>query len=212
MPPATTTKPDNPLDRRIAIMTWYERGMFLGAKSAEEIKDALGGTPRSVTVALRELGFTVAERRKTRRVPTGQGRKTRLVNIPRKWAPPSNLNWPAKARLERQIRLAGASPRAVKNAFRHTAAVSESEMEQALGLLVKDGTPASAPGALKKAVAAIKAEQEAEIAEERRQREYGRDPDLAEALRESPDMPRKALLTRAAGMVRAATRKGTLYR
>ena len=47
-------------------------------------------------------------------------------------------------------------------------------------------------------------------AEMQMQREAELDPELAEVLRESPDMPRKALLNRTAGILRAATRKGRL--
>ena len=98
------------LYRRVAIMDAYENGTVKGNQSAVDLVDMIGGTPRSVSVALKELGFTIAERSNIRRVRTGEGRKTRLVRIPRKWAPPSNLDWPAKARLERQIVKEGIQP------------------------------------------------------------------------------------------------------
>ena len=165
MPPATTAKPDNPLDRRIAIMNYYDRGAFIGAKSAEEIRNELGGTSRSVSIALRELGFSIAERRKSRRVPTGQGRKTKQVVIPRKWAPPADLDWPARARLERQIRAAGASVYATKAAF-GSATPPLPVVEQAIGQLVGDEIPINARGALRKAINSIISEREDLVAEE----------------------------------------------
>ena len=215
---APTAKPDNPLDRRIAIMNHYESGIFVGRKSAEEIRWEVGGTVTSISLALKELGFTIAEPRKTRRVPTGQGRKTLRVHTPRKYAPPENLDWPAKARLERQIRAQGASVRVTQNAFLHSAKVTESEMQQALGLLVHDGVSAGARGALKKAVSAVKADQEAKIGEERRQLElererledenkHGRDAYWAKSLGESPDTARIVLYARGEGLIRALARR-----
>ena len=211
---APTPKPDNPLDRRIAIMNHYESGIFVGQKSAEEIRWEVGGTVASISVALTALGFKTAERRKTRRIPTGQGRKTRVVTTPRKYAPPDNLDWPVKARLERQIRAQGASVRVTKNAFMHSAKVTESEMQQALGLLVAESQSAGARGALKKAVSTVKADQEAKIGEERRQLElererladenkYGRDAYWAKSLGESPDTARIVLYARGEGIIRA---------
>lgn len=201
-------KPDNPLDRRIAIMIYYEKGYFIGSKSAEEIRDELGGNINSISRALKELGFTIAEKRKEKRVKTGQGRKSRKVVTHRKWAPPPGLAWPVLSQLQRQIRMQGASPQAVKRAFTN-ADVPASVMEQALGQLVLEGKTAGTKGALKKSVSAVIAEQAAQKEETQRLEEYGRDPYWAEVLRESPDLPRKALRTRTDGLIRAATRKGS---
>ena len=66
-------KPDNPLDRRIAIMDLFDTGEY-GPCTAQEMVDLVGGTPRGMAAALNDLGFTIAKRESTKRVPTGKGR------------------------------------------------------------------------------------------------------------------------------------------
>lgn len=84
----------------------------------------------------------------------------------------------------------------------HSADVPMGVFDQALGILVKEGIPVNRRGALKKAINTVLAE---------REEHYNRNvisvKELAEVLRESPDMPKQALLNRAAGLLRAATRK-----
>lgn len=210
MPPPNLTRPDNPLDRRIAIMHHYEQGLFVGAKTAEDIRTELGGTARSISNALSSLGFTTAERSKVKRVKTGQGRRTRLVRTPARYAPPANLDWPAQARLERQIRQAGASVYATQKAFQ-SANVPPAVMEKALGRLIYDATPVNARGAIKKAVNLELAAQDAQLAAERKQQAdenaYGLDAYWAEALGEKPDTARTVLYGRTTGIIRALARR-----
>lgn len=58
-----TNKPDNPTDRKIAIMDLYDSGLFLGPCSVEEMQKRIGCTSQGVTRSLRDLGFTIATRR-----------------------------------------------------------------------------------------------------------------------------------------------------
>ena len=81
-----TPKPDNPLDRRMAIMALFDSGEMHGPCTVEDVKTHVGGTTMGVTWALRTLGFTIARRESTRREPTGNGRRTKKVKIPREWA------------------------------------------------------------------------------------------------------------------------------
>lgn len=204
-------KPANPLDRQIAIMNYYERGYFIGPKSAEEIRDELGGTTRGVTANLKALGFTIVAKRRMTRERTGEGRKTRIIHHPRRWGPPTDLAWPLLNQLQRQLRAQGCSPQAVKRAF-NNAVIPPSIMEQALGQLVAEGKPANGRGAIKKAVSAVIAERETLVVAKQRQEDFDQyvapDPYWAESLRESPDASRRALYARTEGLIRAATRKG----
>ena len=193
-----TPKPKTPLDRRIAIMDMYDAGAFIGPKSAEDLVGELGGTVRGMGVALRELGFRIARRETKRRVRTGQGRRTQVVRTPRTWAPPDE--WTDKAVKQRQLRRQGASPAFCKAIFQ-SAPVPLGVLDESMSLLAVDGIPVTRPGALKKAIAQVTAEREAR---------YSRDiittNELAEVLREAPDLPKQFYLNRAAGLLRAATR------
>ena len=107
-------KPDNPLDRWIAIMDLFDSGELSGLYTVAEIIERVGGTTQGVTRALRDMGFTIAMRESTRREPTGHGRRTRKVKIPRQWARPTQ--WPELLELQRRLRKMGMSVSAVKDA------------------------------------------------------------------------------------------------
>ena len=166
MPLLTAAAPDNAIDRRIAIMDAYDAGDFIGAYTADAIAQRIGGNARSISAALKALGFRVSDERRSRWVPVKRGGDTRVTTSARKWRRP--YKWPPQAELERKFRREGKS---LKDVQRYAKiAELQTEMQRARG--------------------------------------YERDPELAEALRESPDMPRKALLIRTTGLLRAATRKG----
>ena len=166
MPPLNGAAPDNALDRRIAIMDAFDAGRFIGAYTAEDIARTIGGNARSISAALKALGFHVSDERRSRWVSVKRGGDTRVTTTARKWRRP--YKWPPQAELERKFRREG---KTLKDIQRY-AKIAELQTEM------------------------------------QRARDYERDPELAEALRESTDMPRKALLIRTTGLVRAATRKG----
>ena len=194
----TTTKPDNPLDRRIAIMELFDSGEMHGSCTVEDIKDHVGGTTMGVTWAVRDLGFTIARRESTRREPTGKGRRTKKVKVPREWARPSE--WPPLYELHRRLRKMGMSASATKLANR--AVIPERYVEQAISevFLSNPGTPEAIKrrGVYKKALNKVVKNGMLDTVSVR---------ELAKALGESPDSVPGALLNRVEGLVRVATRQ-----
>ena len=106
--------PDNPIDRRIAIMDLFDDGGWTGSVTVQQLAERLGSRPLSINRALRQLEFTISRRESVRRVRTGQGKRTKREKVPREWARPSR--WPALYELQRRLRGMGMSVSAVKNA------------------------------------------------------------------------------------------------
>ena len=193
-------RPDNPLDRRIAIMELYDSGEFYGPCTAEEMARFVGGTLRGVAVALKDLGFTTARKASAKRVPTGEGRKTRLERIPRQYARPGL--WPEKWLLRRDLRVLGMSVSAVNRA--NLTKVEDRYVEAALNKIVADN-PSGVKDILK-----TKGVYRNELNKVVRASVLDTVPkrDLAKALGESPDNTTSAgLLGRANGLMRVATKQ-----
>ena len=191
--------PDNPIDRRIAIMDLFDSGEWSGSVTAQEIADRLGSRPQSVNRALRQLEFTIARRESTRRERTGQGRRTKVVKIPREWARPSR--WPVLYELQRRLRRMGMSVSSVKNA--NVSTVPERYVERAIGevFLANPGVPDAIKrrGVYKKTL--TKVVQDAML-------DTVPVHELAAKLGEDPStMTPAGLLNRAEGYMRVATRQ-----
>ena len=193
-----TAKPDNPLDRRIAIMDAFDDGTLTGAQTAQGIADIFGGTARGIAAAFKDLGFAVTRRESTRRVPTGNGKRTKKVKIPREYAKPAA--WPDAWELRRRLRRMGMSASRVKDANKTT--VPDRYVESAIGeVLLRNPAPdaINRRGAYKKALRQVVADGMLDTVSVR---------ELAEALRENPDiMTPAALINRASGYMRAATKQ-----
>ena len=125
----TIAKPDNPLDRRIAIMELFDNAEVYGAVTVAGIAERVGGTPQGVMRALNDLGFDKSRRASKRRVKTGEGRKSKLVKIPAEWSRPSA--WPQLYELHRRLRKMGMSASSAKRA--NVAVVPERYLEMAIG-------------------------------------------------------------------------------
>ena len=188
-----SNKPDNPMDRRIAIMELFDSGRFFGTCSVDEMVKRVGSNSPSITRAFTALGFTIARRRSSRRV------KTKIINIPRQYKRPDE--WPIMFVKQRQLRKDGASVGFAKTIF-HSADVPLEIFDQAVGMLIADGIPITRRGALKRAI---------NDAMKKRDENYKRNfipaADLAAKLRESPDMPAEALKN-ISGMYRKAAVRG----
>jgi hypothetical protein len=122
------TKPDNPLDRRIAIMDLFDSGEFTGPCTAVEMVERVGGTVQGATRALRDLEFTIVRRESVRREKIGIGRRTKAVKIPRQYGRP--LVWPEAFELRRRLRKMGMSAGAAKQA--NVTIVPERFIEQSI--------------------------------------------------------------------------------
>ena len=194
-----SNKPDNAMDRRIAIMDLFDSGKVFGPCSVEDLVKRVGGTSRGVTGALRALGFEIARRASTRRVPTGKGRRKKKLKIPRQWQRPDE--WPVMLVKQRQLRKDGASVGFARSIF-HSAEVPLDMFDQAMGILIAEGIPITRRGALKKAINDAMRKRD-----ENFQRNYVPASDLAETLRESPDTPAEALKN-ISGMYRKAAIRG----
>ena len=195
-----STRPDNPLDRRLAIMELYDTGEFSGVCTAEEMAKFVGGTIRGVAAALKDLGFTTARKPSTRRVPTGEGKKTGKEGIPRQYARPGL--WPERWLLRRDLRVLGMSVSAVSRA--NLTKVPDRYVEAALNKIVADN-PGDVLGILK-----TKGVYRNELNKVVRASVLDTVPkrDLAKALGESPDNTTSAgLLGRANGLMRVATKQ-----
>ena len=191
-------KPDNPLDRRIAIMDLFDSGELSGPYTVAEIIERVGGTNQGVTRALRDMGFTIAKRESARRVPTGHGRRTRLVRIPRQWARPAQ--WPELFELQRRLRKMGMSVGAVKDA--NKAVIPERYVEQAIGEVFLNNPGVldaiKRRGVYKKALKKVVKDGMLNTVPV---------PELADALGESRDSVPAYLINRAEGFKRVATRQ-----
>ena len=191
-------KPENPTDRRIAIMDLYDSGMFLGPCSVDEMQKRVGGTSQGVTRALRDMGFTIASRRSTRTEMSPKGRK-RQVKIPRRWERPKE--WPLLIQKQRHLRKQGTSVGFTKSIFQ-SAAVPMEIFEEALTQLTLNGISVTRRGALRKAINSVMAKRD-----ERYARDVITTEELAEVLREAPNMPKEALLNMARNYLRRAVRE-----
>ncbi len=194
----TTPKPDNPIDRRIAIMDAFDAGTLAGAQTAQAVAEIFGGTPRGIVAAFKDLGFTVARRASTRRVPTGNGKRKKTIQIPREYAKPAA--WPDAWELRRRLRRMGMSASRVKDANKTT--VPDRYVESAIGeVLLSNPAPdaINRRGAYKKALRQVVADGTLDTVSVR---------ELAEALGENPDiMTPAALINRARGYMRGATKQ-----
>lgn len=195
----TNDRPNNPIDRRIAIMDLFDSGEWSGTATVQQLADRLGSKPQSIQYALRQLAFTIARRESTRREPTGHGRRTRKVKIPREWARPSQ--WPELYELQRRLRRMGMSASSVKNC--NVSTVPARYVDQAIGevFLAHPGEPDAVKkrGVYKKAL--TKVVQDAML-------DTVPVNELAAKLGEDPaTMTRAGLLNRAEGYMRVATRQ-----
>ena len=181
-------KPDNPTDRRIAIMDLYDSGLFVGICSVEDMVQRFGGTSQGVTRALRALGFTIANRRSKRTELTPKGRKKKVM-MPRKWARPTE--WPDLVSKQRHLRKQGVSVGFAKRIF-NSAAVPMDMFEEALTKLTEEGISVTRRGALKKAIDEVIAERDG-----RYTRNFITAAELSNILREAPETPARALLNMA---------------
>ena len=191
-------KPDNPTDRRIAVMDLYDSGRFYGPCTVEDMRSRVGGTSQGVTRALRTLQFTIARRRSIRTVQTPKGRKKKVM-VPRAWERPKE--WPLLLLKQRFLRKQGASVGFVHRIF-NSAAVPMDMFEEALERLDREQISITRRGALKKAIDIAIAERD-----ERYTMNIVPAEDLAEELREAPDMPAPALANMA-GMYRRQAIRG----
>ncbi len=194
-----TSKPDNPLDRRIAIMDLYDSGECHGPCTAQEMAERVGGTVRGVTAAFRDLAFVIARRESRRRIPTGKGNRTRAEKVPRQWGCPNQ--WPASWELRRRLRRMGMSAAAVRQA--NVTVVPDRYIETAIGevLLKNDSSPDAIKrrGVYKKALRQAVSEGMLDVVSV---------SELAAALGEDPKvMTPAALLNRVGGLLRVATRQ-----
>ena len=190
-------KPDNPLDRRIAIMELYDSGGFVGQCTGQDIAELLGGTLRGVTAALKDLGFTISRRESTKRVPIGIGRRTKAVRVPREYARPSS--WPESYQLRRRLRKMGMPASSAKQA--NVTVVPDRYIEQAIGeVLLNNPTDGiKRRGVYKKALKKVVRDGTLDTVSVR---------ELAAAIGEDPATTTPAgLLGRAEGLMRVATRQ-----
>jgi hypothetical protein len=160
--------------------------------------ERVGGTFQGVTRALRDLEFTIAKRESKRRIPTGQGRRTKKVKIPRQYARPAE--WPQLYELHRRMRKMGMSASATKRA--NVAVVPERYIEMAIGEVFL-GNPGITDaikrrGVYKKALNKVVRDGMLDVVSVR---------ELAKALGETPDAVPASLLNRAEGFMRVATRQ-----
>ena len=192
-------KPDNPLDRRIAIMELYDSDGFVGPCTAVDMVEHVGGTTRGVASALADLGFTIAKRESKRRVPTGNGRRTKLERVPRQYARPTK--WPDSYELRRRLRKMGMSASSARQS--NVTVVPDRYIEQAIGEVLLNNPGAKDAikrrGVYKKALRKMVADGMLDVVSVR---------ELAKAIGEDPAvMTPAALLGRAEGLKRVATRQ-----
>jgi hypothetical protein len=184
-------------DRRVAIADLYDAGGWYGSCTSEEMRERVGGSARSIGIALKSLGFTQIGKQKVRRKGKGS-RNGGQQAIPVRWEPPAE--WSPLFVLQRRLRKMGFSVAAVQRIL-HSADVPVDILNGAIGNLLANDIPVTKRGALKVAIN--------EAIEEERERYLRRSipaADVARALRESPYMPTAALLNRIEGLLRAATR------
>ena len=195
----SSAKPDNPLDRRITIMDLFDAGEWVGPCTAQELVDLVGGTVRGVASALNDLGFTIAKRESTKRIPSGLGRRTKKVKVPRKYARPTK--WPESYELRRRLRKMGMSASSARQS--NVTVVPDRYIEQAIGDVFLNNPGATDAikrrGVYKKALRKVVADGMLDVVSVR---------ELASALGENPAvMTPAALLGRAEGLKRVATRQ-----
>ena len=143
-------RPENPMDRRIAIMELFDTGRLSDTCTVQEIVRIIGGNSQATTPALRTLKFTIARRESTRREPTGHGRRTRKVKIPRQWAPPVE-GWDSRFKREKQLREYGMSPDAIRRAEDYAAHLTD-VLSEAVDDLLAAEVPVASKGRLKRQI------------------------------------------------------------
>ena len=193
-----STKPDNPLDRRIAIMDLFDAGEWVGSCAAQDLVDLVGGTVRGVASALNDLGFTIAKRESTKRVP-GKGPRKKTVRVPRQYARPTK--WPDSYELRKRLRKMGMSASSARQS--NVTVVPDRCIEQAIGEVFLNNPEAKDAikrrGVYKKALRKVVADGMLDVVSVRA---------LAKAIGEDPAvMTPAALLGRAEGLKRVATRQ-----
>ena len=181
----------NAIPTYIAIMDAYDNGDLSGPQSGQAIAEAVGkNAVIHVSRGLLDLGFE-----KSFSPEGGYG-----VYHPPKRPRSRGYQWPMRCVLMRRMIKRGDT---YPSAYKTLLTFGEYATRLALDNLDKNGLheESTYPIALMKSneinsLNAKKAEEVITLAE------------LAEALRESPNMPKEGLLNRARGLVKAATRKG----
>ena len=190
-------KPDNPLDRRIAIMDLFDSGEWVGTCTAQDMAQLVGGTSRGIAAAFKDLGFTIARRESSRRVP-GKGNRKKTERVPRQYGKPGR--WPEAYELRRRLRRMGMSAGAAKEA--NVVRVPERYVEQAIGEVLlnnQDKDAIKRRGVYKKSLRKVVNDSMLEVVSVR---------ELAIRLGEDPVTSTPAgLLGRAEGFKRVATRQ-----
>ena len=190
-------KPDNPLDRRIAIMDMFDSEGWHGSCTAIDMAEMVGGTARGMSAAFRDLGFTITRPERLKRVPTGNGMKTKVERVLSQYTRPTL--WPEFYELRRRLRRMGMSAGSAKHS--NVTVVPDRYIEQAIGevLLNNTGDAIKHRGVYKKALRKVVDDGTLDVVSVR---------ELATALGEdSAVMTPAGLLGRAEGLMKVATRQ-----
>lgn len=170
------------MDRRIAVMTLFDTGRLSGTCTVQELTQIIGGNTQSMTRAVRSLGFTIARKESTRREPTGHGKRTRKVKVPRQWEPPAD-GWDSRFKREKQLREFGMSPDAIRRAEDYAAHITDI-LSEAVDTLLDAEVPVASKGRLKKQIQEVIREKITGFATVQ--------PDIANAIRRASDAEGRA--------------------
>ena len=168
-----------------SVMDAYDSGELAGTQPISHIAEIVGGHPKGLGRAISMLGFTKEFDK------SGQ----KIYSPPRR-TKKYGYRWPSRYSMHRTLLKRGMD--------NHAASVLLSEF--GVDRIGEATYEVDTPQELSAVCRRLRKEAELELKEANK--EVITREELAEALRESPNMPKEGLLNRARGLVKAATRKG----